>query len=129
MNLYQKWIDAKAAEGAAMAKRREVEDMLTDTLNIDASSDGSQTIKEGGYKATITTRINRTVDSVKVQEVAAENGIPFSVLQRVFRWKADIDKREFRNEKDEVKALLSQAITAKPGRPSYKIEKIEEDQQ
>ncbi len=126
MNLYQQWIEAKAAEGAALAERRRIEEELSEALGIPANLDGSKRVEDGGYKVTVTGRINRKVDTQKVQEVAAENGIGWDVLTKVFRWKAEIDKRSFDNSKDEIRAALSAAITSKPGKPSYKIEKIEE---
>jgi uncharacterized protein (DUF111 family) len=125
MNLYEQWIDAKTAEGAAVKLRRKIEDQLSEKFEIPADSDGSKTIKEGGYKVQITSRLNREVDSDKIQEIAIEKGIPFRELHRLFRWKVEVNKKEFVNSK--ISDVFVPAIETKPGRPSYKIERIEEE--
>lgn len=120
-NLYQQWLEAKDAEREATEARRVIEDQLIQQLGVDDTRDGSKTHKLDGYKVTVTTRINRTVDADLVQDIAAEHGLTHH-LGQLFRWKPDINKRAWEEADAAITGPLSAAVTAKPGRPSFKIE-------
>jgi len=48
MRLYQQWLDAKAAEKAAMDDRRTIEDQLVKALSIPKNLDGTQNVQDDG---------------------------------------------------------------------------------
>lgn len=121
MSLYQQWLDAKEAERLAVDQRRMIEDKLIEELNID-QCEGSSTIKDGGYRIKVTQRFNRTIDADMLQEIAAENGIT-QHLSSLFRWKPDINAKAWKDADKSITGPLEQAITTKPGRPSFSIER------
>jgi len=108
------WIECKATEKAATDHRREIEDELTRRLEI------AETLA-----VKVTGRIDRKVDAEKVQELAAEHDLT-DELSRLFRWKPEINMNFWKSYPETTTRLLSPAITAKPGRPSYTIEAKEQ---
>ena len=123
MNLYQQWLEAKETERAAAESRRQIEDKMLEQMSIQ-QREGSETIKDNGYKVKITQRFNRTIDAETLQELAAEHGLT-SHLGSLFRWKPDINAKAWKEAGEEITAPLLKAITTKPGRPSFAIEKTE----
>lgn len=119
------WIQAKEAERVAVERRREIEDKIAEIAGISTDLDGTKNIDAGDYRIKIVGRINRTVDSDLLQEIAAENGIS-DYLSTLFRWKAELNMKAWDNTSTEVTGKLSLAITSKPGRPSFSITKTEE---
>lgn len=122
MNIFDKWLEAKDLEREATEYRRNIEDHLIRHLNVDLTGEGSQTFKPEGYKVKTTVRINRTIDGDKLQEIAAESGLS-DHLGELFKWKPSINMAEWKKAAPEITQPLTQAITAKPGRPSFTIEK------
>lgn len=123
-DLYTQWLTAKLDEKHAQEIRRNLEDKIIAELDIDLQSEGSKTITDGGYKVKIATRFTRSVDSDLLQEVAAEHGLS-SHLGTLFRWKPEINAKEWRNASQDITQPLQVAITTKPGRPSFSIEQQE----
>lgn len=121
-DLAQAWLDAKEAEILAVNKRRSLEDALLAALDSDASKEGVQSYEEGGYKIKITPRIDRKVDSEKLQELAAEAGLS-DHLSSLFRWKPEIVMAAWKAAAPNITTPLAGAITSKPGRPSFQITK------
>lgn len=123
MNLYEEWLAVKRTERAAQEARRAIEDEMAEQLELSAG-EGSKTYKRGNYKVKVTQRYNRTIDSDLLQEIAAEHGIS-EHLPSLFRWKPDINARAWGAASDEITRPLLDAITTKPGRPSFAIEQEE----
>ena len=121
MILFEQWLEAKEAERMAVERRREIEDRLIASLAI-KESEGSTTIKTDGYKVKVTQRFNRSIDSDMLQEIAAEHGITHH-LGDLFRWKPDINAKAWKDADPSITGPLEQAITTKPGRPSFSIER------
>jgi hypothetical protein len=119
--LAKRWIDLKELEQSAIAGRRDVEDELLSLLGIPETHVGTKPIKFGdSIGGKIVGRLNQKVDSGKLQEIAAENGIS-DRLSQLFRWSAEVNKKEWDACGDPVRKLLSAAITTKPGRPSFSL--------
>lgn len=118
--LADKWVEAKEQERAAVELRRAIEDHLALRFEISAELDGTQTIKKGGYTYKIVGRLNRKVDSDRLQELAAENGLT-EHLSSLFRWKPEIDMKTWRAADPAITTPLAGAITVQPGRPSFAI--------
>jgi hypothetical protein len=121
MNLYKDWLEAKEDEREAQDRRRAIEDKLTAELCIENTADGSHTIKDDGYKIKVTTRMNRKINVEELQELAAEHGLT-EHLSSLFRWKPDVNVKEWKAAAQEITAPLMAAITTEPGRPSFAIE-------
>lgn len=126
MILFDQWLEAKEAERAAVDRRREIEDGLIAALAI-TESEGSATIKTDGYKVKVTQRFNRSIDAEMLQEIAAEHGITHH-LGDLFRWKPDINAKAWKDADPSITGPLEQAITTKPGRPSFSIERVAQEQ-
>lgn len=122
MNLYEQWLEAKDFEKQASERRREIEDQLTSIIGD--FGEGSKTIDDDGYRIVATSRYSRKVDADQVQVLAAEKGVE-NLLPILFRWKPEINLIEWKKADTGVINYLSNAIVTKPGRITYKIEKIE----
>ena len=123
--LSQRWLQEKHKEDAAKEERRKIEDEMLALANIPENADGTNTLRLDSCNVKIVSRINRTVNSDKLQELAAENGLT-DHLSSLFRWKPEINMEAWKNASYEITIPLSGAITAKPGRPSFSINQIEE---
>lgn len=124
MTLYEQWINSKEIERSAMDARREIEDQLLQSLNIE-QKEGSMTIKDKNYRVKITQRFNRSIDSDALQELANEHGLT-EHLSSLFRWKPEINQKVWKDTNESITNILLDAITTKAGRPSFAIEIIEE---
>lgn len=127
MRLYQEWLYVKQQERSAQERRREIEDLLGEQLGI-TGTEGNQAIESEGFQVKITCRVNRTINADLLQEIAAENGLT-EHLGTLFRWKPDINKKAWEATDEGITAPLLDAITAKPGRPSFSIEPIDDNQE
>jgi len=122
MILYQQWLDAKAAEKKAMDDRRGIEDQLVKALSISKNLDGTQNVQDDGYKIKIVGRLDRKVNSDKLQDLAAEFGLT-EHLSSLFRWKPEINASAWKSADPRITDPLLDAITSTNGRPSFTITK------
>lgn len=120
MSLYQQWLDAKQMEAHAIQARRAVEDKLVKQFEVPDDLDGTTTETDGGYKIKIDGRINRKINSDKLQELAIEHGLT-EHLSSLFRWKPEIAMTAWKAADKTITTPLLDAITATPGRPSFTI--------
>jgi hypothetical protein len=114
------WLAAKKQEEDAIADRRDIEDHIKKLATIAENLDGTETVEPGRYEIKIVGRIDRKVDGDKVQELAAEFGLT-DHLAKLFRWKPEINMAIWKAADESITKPLAAAITAKPGRPSFKI--------
>lgn len=122
MTLYQQWLDAKTAEKDAMELRREIEDQLVADLGIAKTLDGTQNVEADGFKVKIVGRLDRKVNSEKLQDLAAEFGLT-EHLSSLFRWKPEINASAWKSADPRITDPLLDAITSTNGRPSFTITK------
>lgn len=120
-DLSAQWMDAKADEAIAVARRRTIEDRLVELLALDEGKEGTTNARtEQGYAIKVVGRMNRKVDADKLQELAAEHGLS-EHLGSLFRWSADINAAAWKSAAPTITAPLLGAITTTPGRPSFSI--------
>lgn len=124
MNLYEQWMEAKAAESEMTARRRALEDEMTKSLQITEDWEGSYTMKDGGFKINIKRAFTRKVDGKKLSAIASEFGLQ-DYLPTLFRWKPEINLKAWKDTEPSVTDKLAQAVTTTPGRVSFKIEEEE----
>ena len=122
MTLYQRWLDAKKLETAAVKDRRELEDLMVKEFAIPKDLDGTTNKEIDGYKVKIEVRINTKIDADKLQMLAAEAGIS-EHLSSLFRWKPEINAKVWNAAAEVVTGPLLGAITSPPGRPTFTITK------
>ena len=122
MSLYQQWIDAKDAEKTAIEWRRKLEDQMVLEFDISKTLDGTQNVEVEGYKVKIVGRLDRKVNSDKLQDLAAEYGLT-EHLSSLFRWKPEINASAWKSADSRITDPLQDAITTSNGRPSFTIVK------
>ena len=114
------WLRYKTEEGKATAERRKIEDKIVKALRLPESFETTETAEPDGYVVKIAGRIDRKVDSEKLQMLATESGLT-EHLATLFRWKPEINMTLWKAADETITKPLAAAITAKPGRPSFKI--------
>lgn len=114
------WEAAKTLEKQAVADRRTAEDNMVKALAVAKDLDGTKNFMLDDYKVSVVGRIDRKVDSEKVQELATEHGLE-EHLASLFRWKPEINASVWSSTSEKITKLLLPAITSKPGRPSFTI--------
>ena len=124
MNLYQQWIDAKAAETEITARRRAIEDEITKSLKVTEDWEGSYTMKDNGFKINVKRAFTRKVDDKKLTALANEFGLQ-EYLLTLFRWKPEINLKAWKDTEPSVIDKLAQAVTTTPGKIGIKIEEEE----
>jgi hypothetical protein len=124
-DLARQWSDAKTDEAIAVARRRTIEDRLVELLDIPEGKEGTtNAATEQGYAIKIVGRLNRKIDTDRLQELAAEHGLS-EHLSSLFRWSADINAAAWKAAAQTITAPLLGAITTTPGRPSFTITRKE----
>ena len=118
------WLAAKEAEKEATEDRRRIEDRIKSLAGIAENLDGTETVAPEKFTIKIVGRIDRKVDSDKLQELAAEHGLS-EHLSSLFRWKPEINMAAWKATDEAITKPLAAAITAKPGRPSFTITRKE----
>jgi hypothetical protein len=122
MTLYQRWIDAKKLETAAVADRRELEDQMVKEFAVPKDLDGTVKHEIEGYIIKMEGRIYKKIDADKLQMLAAEAGLS-EHLSSLFRWKPEINAKVWNAAAEVVTGPLLGAITSTPGRPTFTITK------
>ena len=122
MTLYQQWLDAKAAEKKAVADRRSIEDQIIKAFNIPKDLSNTKNVEADGYKIKIVGRLDRKVNSAKLQDLAAEYGLT-DHLSSLFRWSPEVNVSAWDSADPRITAPLLDAITTSNGRPSFTITK------
>lgn len=114
------WLAAKEAEKEATEDRRRIEDRIKSLAGVSENMEGTETVEPDKFTIKIVGRIDRKVDSDKLQELAAEYGLS-DHLSSLFRWKPEINMTAWKAADEAITKPLAAAITAKPGRPSFSI--------
>ena len=114
------WLRHKTDEEKSTTERRKVEDQMVKLLAIAENFEGTETAEPEGFVVKISGRIDRKVDGDKLQALAAEAGLS-DHLATLFRWKPEINMDVWRSTDESITKPLADAITAKPGRASFKI--------
>jgi hypothetical protein len=120
--LYQRWLDAKKLEAAAVTERRQLEDQMAAEFAIPKDLDGTMKREIDGYVIKMEGRINKKIDADKLQMLAAEAGLS-EHLSSLFRWKPEINSKAWAAAAEAVTKPLLDAITSTPGRPTFTITK------
>jgi|TARA_R110000744_G_scaffold53368_3_gene114008 hypothetical protein len=120
-DLAKNWLAAKEAEKVATENRRKLEDQLLSLIGVAESMEGTEKVEtDGGYKIKITGRMTRKVDSERIQDIAAEEGLT-DHLSSLFRWKPEVNMSAWKNADKSITGPLLGGITTQPGRASFSI--------
>lgn len=118
------WLDAKAAEQAAIERRREIDARIACLMLVKDEGTSSDTF--GAFKVSVTNKLTRTLDGEAVRE--HWNELP-ELARDAFRWKPELDMKHYRaleSANPAVFATVSRFVTAKPATPAVKVERVEE---
>lgn len=124
MNLYEQWMEAKAAETEMTTRRRAIEEEIAKSLAVPEDWEGSYTMKDGGFKINVKRAFTRKVDDKKLTVLANEFGLQ-EYLSTLFRWKPEINLKAWKDTEPSVIDKLAQAVTTTPGKIGIKIEEEE----
>jgi hypothetical protein len=120
--LAAQWEEAKMEEKAATDRRRDIEDQLVECLGIPKQMDGTKNEEAGIYEIKITSRLDRKVNTDKLQTLAEEAGLT-EHLSSLFRWKPEINMAAWKSAHESITGPLLGAITTTASRPSFSITK------
>jgi hypothetical protein len=119
---------AKMQEQRATEARVEAERALIDLLP--SKDEGSVTHAGESYKVSITFGVNRTLDPAALASI--KDQVPAALFEQAVTYKPALQLpglRYLQSNEPEAYALLAQAITAKPAKPSVKVEPVAQLQQ
>jgi hypothetical protein len=105
------YLEAKANEARAIAKRREIAKNIEAELMKPESGEGTVTEKLDGVKVSATFKVTRAADTTALQ--LDWNELPEAVRQ-VFYWKAEVSTTELRKLGEAEGREASKYITTKP---------------
>ena len=117
-----KLFEAIEAERRAKNKRVELEAQLARAIEMPETWEGSMTNHVGDFKIKVSRKMNVKIDSDAVKGLMMESPQLEIFGKTVFRWKPEIDKKEWDSAPPEVIKAFSSAITRTPGKPSFSIE-------
>jgi hypothetical protein len=118
------WRVAKQLEQEAVLRRRNIEDEIKAAIGFDEGREGSETLPFYSGRVTITARLDRKVDAQLARQLAKEHYLE-SWLDRLFRWKPELELRAWRKAPESVTQVFAPAITTKPGRATFALEEKE----
>jgi len=119
---------AKIAEAQANRARLDAEANLL--ALAEARDEGRVTLRGQQYKATVTFGVNRTVDAAAL--AAVRDAIPEALFEQAVEYAPKLrlaGVRYLMLNEPETYAVLAQAITAKPAKPSVRVEMVQEERE
>jgi hypothetical protein len=122
--LAQQYLEAKAAEDAAIANRRSIGKMIEDALP--GPDEGTARTAMPGITVTVTRKLTRKVDSERLSLLWGELG---ENVQNAFKWKVDLNTKHYRALQELATAELTEAnqfITSSPAASSVEVKLNEE---
>ena len=121
--LIEEFLLAKRLEDEAKERRIEAEQAILAELYT-LKPEGQTKVKESGYTITVTTSFNRRIDGSVLGAIS--DHIPKHLLDQAIRWKPEVNLtglRYLQTANPDTYAILAQAITTTPAKPSIRIEK------
>lgn len=113
------WLQAKADEDAAKARRYEIEAQIIGTVPV--KDEGTSKTDVGALRVSVTTKLTRSVDTEALQTAWASLQ---PTVQKVFNWKADLSLSALRRLDEQETAQALRYVTTKPAKPAVKVEAI-----
>lgn len=113
------WLQAKADEDAAKARRYEIEKEIVAAVPVKEGC--AARVDDAGLRISVIHKLVRAIDTDAVR--SAWDTIP-PAAQAALRWKADLDARAYRALPEQDAQRLAPFITTKPAKPAVKVEAI-----
>ena len=118
----------KAEEARIKDERAQAEAALAYALGMPLEWEGSKTNTIGEYKVTLKRAMNYRIDAAKLEQIARSSEATAEAVKRAFRYKPEVDRKGWKGLPDEMRAALSPAITMTPGKPSFTIMTINNEE-
>jgi len=115
------WRVAKQLEQEAVLRRRNIEDEIKAAIGFDEGREGNTVLPFDGGRVVITARLDRKVDAQLARQLAAEHHLE-DWLERLFRWKPELEVRAWKKAPEYIAQVFAPAITTKPGRATFSFE-------
>lgn len=117
--------NAKVREDAAKADRLALEEQLATGIGLNDAQEGSKTFDVHEFKVTYSHKLNVKIDGDMLCAIAKEKGLTKDA-GNMFRWKPEINKKNWDAANDDIKTAFAPAITKTPSKVSFTI-KLKED--
>lgn len=117
---------AKVAEEQARADRIDAEQAVI-ALAGDLKPEGATTVRDGQWKVTVTTVVNRRLDEAALD--AVRQRLPAALFEQAVRFKPEpvlAGVRYLQNNEPDAYAVLADALIATPGKPQVRVEFVAE---
>lgn len=119
LELTQRLYEVKEEETAVKNKRLQIEEQLTEALNIPDQWEGSKTMKVDRFKVNVSRKMNTRIDKSLIL-FAGEKGLT-EYLGKIFRWKPELDKKQWDSSDENIRAAFSEVVVQTPGKPSFTV--------
>lgn len=117
------YLEAKQAENVAKERRYAAEKEISRLVGY--KDEGQLSESTGSHKVTVRYRVNRRIDMDKFDEIRGQ--LPPAIAKNLIRSKPKLDMKGYRwlrENRPELFALVSTAITSKPGKPGVRVEEL-----
>lgn len=116
--------EAQAQEDAARMLRLKAEEELM--ALVGCKDEGQATTKTAWFRIVSEGRINRTLDPLSIEDIRAS--IPPELFEKVIRYKPELIRSGLSVVPTPIRKLFEAAITERPGKPSVRVELLEQEQ-
>ena len=126
--LTERVYELKQREAEIKAERMRAEEALAYELGMPQEWEGTKTNSVGGFKVTLKRSMNYRIDAARLEQLAGSSEAIADAVKLAFRYKPEIDKKGWKALPDEMRGALSPAITMTPGKPSFTIMTINNEE-
>lgn len=123
----QIFIELKAMEAEIKEKRYAIEQKIAQNYGYDYLCGKSKSLKTENFEIQFSASQVKKVDCEKLRAIQNQYGIPQEEIERLFRFKAEINSSEFNALSEVNKNILNSAITVQINKPTLKITPIKKD--
>lgn len=116
------WLQAKADEDAAKARRYEIEAQIVAAMPV--KEEGTAKADDAGLRISVTHKLIRKADTLALRQHWNDLSKP---AQDCFKWEAALALTELRRADPATVQELAPYITTSPAKPAVKVEPIEAD--
>jgi len=127
ISLEQQFRELKEIEAEVKEKRYAVEQKIINAYGYEILTGKSKSFKGDVYEVQFSASQVKKVDCDKLREIQIQNNIPQEVIDRLFRFKAEVNSTEFNALPQANKDILNGAITVQINKPTLKITPIKKD--
>ncbi|MBQ9564808.1 MAG: hypothetical protein IJU98_04395 [Synergistaceae bacterium] len=124
--LVKKLYEAKRTELAAKEARMFLEGELAKAIGVPEDWEGCMTKPAGAYKVKLERRMNVKIDGERLRHIAEAHNLT-RVMDICFRWKPELNKREWRQAGNDVRRIFAPAMEITPGKASFTVTPINEE--